>query len=89
MAKRIVIFADGTGNGFRRDPVFIQPPHRARFIAAFTADNSGDPSGMSTTQSTSFGWAADTTCFIRTTRHGAVWLQETPLPEKPLEQAAR
>jgi hypothetical protein len=86
MAKRIVIFADGTGNALRRDPVFIQPPHRARLIAEFTADNSGDPfRNVDDTVNVCWLGGGYDLSYHNDKGTASIWLQQTPLPEKPLE----
>jgi hypothetical protein len=60
MAKRIVIFADGTGNAFMTRVSNVW--RLCGGYGLFYQNDRGTPS---------------------------VWLQQKPLPEKPLEQAAR
>ena len=67
-----------------------KPPLRARFIAEFTADNSGDLFLYVNDAVNVFWLGGGYGLFYRNNRGTAsVWLQQRPLPEKPLEQAAR
>jgi hypothetical protein len=67
-----------------------QPSHRARFIAEFTADNSGDLFLYVNDAVNVFWLGGGYGLFYQNNRGTAsVWLQQKPLPEKPLEQAAR
>ncbi len=67
-----------------------QPPHRARFIAEFTADNSGDLFLYVNDSVHVFWFGGGYDLFYHNNRGtAAVWLQQKPLPEKPPEQAAR
>jgi hypothetical protein len=67
-----------------------QPPHRTRFIAEFTADNSGDLFLYVNDAVNVFWLGGGYGLFYQNNRGTAsVWLQQKPLPEKPLEQAAQ
>jgi uncharacterized protein (DUF2235 family) len=65
-------------------------PHRARFIAEFTADNSGDLFLYVNDAVNVFWVGGGYGLFYQNNRGTAsVWLQQKPLPEKPVEQATR
>jgi hypothetical protein len=67
-----------------------QPARRSRFIAEFIADNDGDLYLYVNDAINVFWLGGGYGLFYQNNKGTAsVWLQEKPLPEKPLEQAAR
>ena len=67
-----------------------QPVRRTRFIAEFIADNYGDLFLYVNDAINVFWLGGGYGLFYQNNRGTAsVWLQQKPLPEKPLEQAAR